>query len=152
MQSYDSQNNDDCRRTLKAFSRFDETPHEAVIELRDGQYRLVGSKSDAKQGDRLAVLREIIGSNSAGMTSEDVREAWPESGTVPKPSIRTIRGDFAKGVAAGWFKSSGTGHRNDPLRYFNNSIPASTTSIGAGIESDGELYGDSGFESGGEAA
>lgn len=149
---YDAQNNEDCRRTLKAFSRFDETPNEAVIELRDGQYRLVGSKSDARQGDRLEVLREIIGNNSAGMTAEEVHEAWPESGTVPKPGIRTIRGDFAKGVTAGWFKSSGTGKRDDPLRYFNHSIPASTTSIGAGIESDGELYGDSGFESEGEAA
>ncbi len=131
---YDTQSLEDCRRTLTAYSRFDETPREAVIELLDGQYRFVGSKCDARQGDRSAVLREILGGAATSLTAEETLAAWPESGELPKPGIRTLRGDLGNGVRSGWLASEGTGKKGDPLRYRLNSIPASYESIGAGME------------------
>lgn len=43
---------DDCRRTLVAYSRFDETPKEQIIELTDEGYVTCGTKANARRRGR----------------------------------------------------------------------------------------------------
>ena len=57
LRRFDPARPEDRRRTLTAYSRFDETPGEMVIELTDGGYRVVGSKAEALRSDRLAVIQ-----------------------------------------------------------------------------------------------
>ena len=117
------------RRTLVGLSRFDETPDELVIELTPDGYRTVGNKADAKQADRAVTLRDELPTDPPGLTAEEILCAWPEN-DVPKPGLRTTRADLKKldGVLV-----SGSGTKGNAKRY---SIPASSPSIGAGMESN----------------
>jgi hypothetical protein len=129
LRRYAPNDRQDTRRTLVGLSRFDETPDELVVELSPDGYRTVGSKAEAKRCDRVVALREILPAEPPGMTAEEVRDAWSDGG-VPKPGLRTIRGDLEQlaGVVV-----TGAGTKGDPKRY---SIPASSPSIGAGMESE----------------
>jgi hypothetical protein len=57
---------DDRRRTLTAYSRFDETPRELDLELTDAGYVAVGSKADAKREDRQSTIAEILVGHPGG--------------------------------------------------------------------------------------
>lgn len=127
---------DDRRRTLTAYSRFDETPPEVVIELGDDGYRLVGGKADAKRADRMDAIGELLPGTAPGLTAEEILNAWPDGNGVPKPGLRTARADLKHGADSGRWTVTGHGSKGDPLRYWVcDSIPASPRAIGAGMES-----------------
>jgi len=115
-------NRDDRRRTLTTLSRFDESPGEVVVELADDGYRLVGSKADAKQADRLDAIAEILPSEGPGVTADELRESWPDGGMV-RPGKRTLQLDLQAGAKAGRWVQLGTGKRNDAHRYVLGAGP-----------------------------
>ena len=112
-------NRDDRRRVITAYSRFDETPPEVVIELRDDGYRLVGTKADARQTDRLSAIAELLPADLAGVTADELLTSWPETGPA-KPGKRTMQVDLKAGAQSGRWMQLGTGTRNDPFRYRGN--------------------------------
>lgn len=116
LRRYTPDDREDRRRTLTGYSRFDETPAEIVIELGDDGYRVVGSKADARQADRLDAIGELLSSDGPGVTADELRESWPEGGTV-KPGKRTLQLDLQAGARSGRWVQFGTGKRNDPHRY-----------------------------------
>jgi hypothetical protein len=116
LRRYEPENAEDRRRTLTALSRYDETPHQLVLELTDTGYRCIGSKSDAKQSDRWAVVIEILSTEGPGQTIDEIRGAWPEV-EVAKPAARTLRADFAKWGEHGRVTSTGAGSRGNPHRF-----------------------------------
>jgi hypothetical protein len=134
------------QRELTAYSRFDETPAELVIELAgDGSgYRSLGSPADADRQSRLQTIREQLPAEPPGLTADELLARWPEH--AAKPGLRTMREDLAEGSKAGRWSVDGAGKRGDPFRFWcnGNSIPAPIGSIAAGIESngDGDGHGD----------
>ena len=136
LRRYDAKNRSDRRRTLTGYSRLDETPDEAVIELTEEGYRMVGSKADASQADRLEVIDDILPVQQPGMAAKDVHGAWPESAAVSRPGKRTIEIDLKHGAETRRWFMSGSGKKGDARRFWrSDSIRASTDSIGARIES-----------------
>lgn len=131
---FDRESHDDRRRVLRAFSRFDATPAEVVIELRDDGYALVGTKSDAGRADRMDIIADILPAEGHGLTIDEVRAAWPE-GSVVKPGKRTLASDLHDGAQAGRWIERGDGVKGSPFRY---SIPADTDSKAARNESNDE--------------
>jgi hypothetical protein len=121
MRRHNAEDSNDTRRVLKAYSRWDETPAEMVIELdkENGQYRAVGTKSDARASDRMAVYMELLPTTDLGLTPEEIREAWPTSG-IPRSSVKTIARDLDQAVTDCKVRCIGAGKRGDPKRY---SIP-----------------------------
>jgi len=114
------------RRTLTAYSRFDETPANAVIELVDDGYRLVGSKADARHDDRMDALKEILPRAEPGLTVDEVREAWPDGADVATPGRRTLARDLQIAAEGGKLAVGGTGKKGDPRRYWvSNAFLAS---------------------------
>jgi hypothetical protein len=115
-------NRDDRRRVLTAYSRFDETAPEVVIELAaDGRYRTCGSSSEAKREDRLAVILGLLTADAPGLTVGEILERWPEGDYIaPKPGTRTLETDLksAHGVVR-----SGAGTRGDPYRFALGANP-----------------------------
>ncbi|MCH7791791.1 MAG: AAA family ATPase, partial [Planctomycetes bacterium] len=111
---FDRERQEDRRRVLKSYSRFDETPAEVVIELQDGGYRLVGTKGDANREDRVEVIQESLSESLA--TVEELRERWPEGG-VAKPSKRTLQADLNAGADDGLWDRSGKGVKGSPFKY-----------------------------------
>ncbi len=116
LRRYDGKQPDDRRRTLTAYSRFDETPRESVIELTDDGYRMIGKKADAGRADRQAVVAEVLPPDGPGLTAGEIRESWPED-RIPKPGVRTLAEDLRAGADAELWTRSGNGKKGDPYRY-----------------------------------
>lgn len=132
---------EDRRRVLTSYSRFDETPTELVIELAaDGTgYATVGTKSQADYNDRLEIVHEYLPTSGPGLTAEEILAQWPVAGLV-KPGLRKLRAELEKAFKAGAIGRTGEGKKNDPYRFrrvAQNSFPAGSNSIDAGIESAG---------------
>ncbi len=133
LRRFNAAESEDRRRTLTAFSRYDETPHEAVIELTDDGYRSCGTKAEAAQNDRLAALAELLPSEPPGQTADEIRESWPEGGIrgITRPGKRTVERDLQAGATFSRWSQTGGGRKNDPFRYHApDSFRAPTNPIG----------------------
>ncbi len=132
-------NREDRRRVLTAYSRFDETTPEVVLELTDDEYRTIGTKADARQSDRLAVISNLLPATEPGFKADEILDAWPDD-SVPRPSKRLLQSDLKHGASTSLWIASGEGRKNDPFRYSRseNSIRARPLSLDARIESDAE--------------
>ena len=116
LRRYDAQQANNPRRVLRGLSRFDETPAEVVLELREDGYHQVGSKAEVKHEDRIEVVEEILGDATVPMTVEEIYGAWPENG-IMRSGIRTLRGDLNIGTKEKRWHRTGGGKKNDPFRY-----------------------------------
>jgi hypothetical protein len=121
LRRYDPENRDDTRRTLTTYSRFDESPPEQVVELREDGYHVVGTKMDASHADRVAVITGLLPSEPPGMTSEEVYAAWEEQSAISQPSKATVAADLKEGAEGGRWTRAGAGKRGDPFRHFLSS-------------------------------
>ncbi|NNF44241.1 MAG: AAA family ATPase [Phycisphaerales bacterium] len=132
LRRYDAKQHDDTRRVLTGLSRFDETPDEVVLDLREDGYHVVGSKADAMREDRVVVYDEILSGADSPMTADEVREQWPVTG-IPKPGKRTVGGDLKAGSTTGSWDRRGEGKKGDPYRY---SVSRKPPALSAGNESE----------------
>ncbi len=111
----------DTRRTLRAYSRFDETLDEVVLNWnpKDG-YTTIGTKAESKRADRLLTIIELLVLEPPGLAVDEIRDSWPEDG-IPKPSKRTIQGDLKSACESGDVERSGDGKSGSPYRYWSKS-------------------------------
>ncbi|MCO6456488.1 MAG: AAA family ATPase [Pirellulaceae bacterium] len=135
LRRFDASIADDRRRRLRGHSRFDETPSEIVLELRDDGYHVIGSTADAKRSDRWTVIADLLAGAAVGLTVEQVRDKWPEDSGIPQPGLRTLRDDLNAGHDGGWWGRSGAGRKGDPYHYQFDSGKAPP--LIAGSENDG---------------
>lgn len=133
LRRYEAEQADDRRRVLRTYSRFDETPREVVIELREDGYHSVGSKAEAKQEDRMEVIDDVLASAERALTPQEVLEGWPDGG-IPTPSKRTVQSDLAHGARTDRWRRTGAGRKGDPYRYEFDS--RTLPPLSARIESD----------------
>lgn len=127
---YDGARHEDTRRVLSALSRFDETPRELVLSFEEGMgYTTIGTRADIKIGDRLGVVREVLGC-SKSKTVEDLLKHWPK-GTVPKPGRSTLQRDLDTAFKNGTLRRIGAGTRSHPYRYTNAIRPGVSPRPGA---------------------
>jgi hypothetical protein len=108
---------DDRRRRLRAWSRYDETPRQLVIELDEAGtgYRAHGSEDQTESAEGWAALRRALEGVSGRLTRHEVRERWPAD--VPPPSAATVWRWLEQAVARGQVVRTGSGRRNNPFRY-----------------------------------
>lgn len=104
----------DARRKLTAFSRFDETPDETILELTANGYVVLGDGADVKKRDRVEAVRRLLPTDQPGLTVDEVLERWPSE---PKPGKRTLAGDLDAGVRAGHWVRRGSGTKGNAHRY-----------------------------------
>lgn len=130
-----AQESKDRRRILTAYSRFEETPSETVIELGDTGYTIVGDRGTVNQSDRLGIIFDVLPSEGPGITDVALGELWP---TKPAPGKRSLQLDLAVGAEKGRWERLGAGKKNDPFRYRRGPEcdSRSTHLIGARIESE----------------
>jgi hypothetical protein len=109
------------QRELVAYSRFDDTPPELVIELaEDGlSYEALGTSSELGRKNRARVLLGLLPKQAPGWTVEEVLSAWPDD--TPKPGERTIRQDLSNGADANKWSRTGEGKSGSPYRYWSNT-------------------------------
>lgn len=114
LRRYDAGRLEDNRRRLRGYGRFEETPHELVIELADGTYTTVGSTADARTADHRDVLLSILQDADGALTVEQVAERHPAD---VSPSRKVIRRELESGATAGLWPREGKGVKGDPHVY-----------------------------------
>jgi archaellum biogenesis ATPase FlaH len=109
----------DRRRRLEAWSRFQSTPRQLWIELaEDGLDYLVREEAEVDepvvdQQGLLVVLQDA----SYKLTRKQILTEWPPDFSPP-PSEMTLSRWLKQGVEAKQICRDGSGHRNDPFRYW----------------------------------
>lgn len=107
---------DDRRRRLTAWSRYDETPREMVIELTaNGRgYTNCPDALDEELEHGLAQCRDLLASAGKQLTRERILEIWSDR---PKPGVATLWRWLEQAAKRGLLTRHGTGRRSDPFRY-----------------------------------
>jgi hypothetical protein len=124
LRRYAAQDPGDTRRVLTAYSRFDETPAETVLDLTGEGYVVLGDRASTKEAARRAAALELLPPEGPGKTPDEIHDEWP---TGPKPGKRTVEKDLAALFAAGRCGRSGSGHKGDAFRYWKGSECVSRT-------------------------
>lgn len=109
-----------CCRVLKALSRFDETPPETVIELRDGHYVALGDKVAASRYELVTVIQEVLPNSPPGLLIDDILDKWPSNG-IPKPGKSRLRTVLNDGFTQGKWQREGKGRKGSPYRFYLGS-------------------------------
>jgi hypothetical protein len=114
---FDSSWNQDRRRVITTYSRYNSTPEELVVELsEDGlSYKLLGDRQDATKQARRATVSGLLPTEPPGITSGEILEAWTEG---LKPSPRTLQTDLKEMVEAGEVIRTGEGVKGRPFRFW----------------------------------
>jgi hypothetical protein len=87
----DGSNINDTQRILRAFSRFEETPNEVVIELVNGEYIPRGTKAEVSKEAKLKNVLTILSEAEEGLTIKEIVDSWDTSEFGSKPTKRTVR-------------------------------------------------------------
>lgn len=138
LRRHDKGNPTDRRRTLTAYSRFDETPPEVVIELGDEGYTMLGAPVESNQADRLDAIQGVLASSGERMTADEVLAKYP--GT--QPGKRCIQTDLNSGATEGRWERWGKGRKGDPFRYGLNPTFDSRTPSPSGARNESDPTGE----------
>jgi hypothetical protein len=108
----------DRRRRLEAFSRYDATPRELVIELTaDGcDYISHGDFEAAEFAASWDTLRAVLDDAPQKLTRRDILRLWPPS--RPAPAGVTLWRWLERATAHGLLRRDGLGHKKSPFRYW----------------------------------
>lgn len=108
----------DRRRRLNAFSRFQETPPQLVIELdpAGADFLVHGDFLDDEFQSNWQVLRGVLEDAPRKLTRQQITDAWPAD--FEKPARTSLYRRLDHAVAQGLLRHEGAGRRNDPIRYW----------------------------------
>jgi hypothetical protein len=114
--------NADRRRRLVAYSRYEETPANLVIELaaEGGDYAGLGDSEREDFQDNWKELRLVLEFANDKLTAKGILNEWPTDCRPPDPA--TLWRWLRRAVGDGIILQNGTGRRNDPYKYW---LPAS---------------------------
>jgi hypothetical protein len=115
MRRYRRPSQDRCRRLL-AWSPYEETPRQRIIELTDDatQYLVHDDLRQEARTAHWATLHAILAGATAPLTRADIRQCWPQH---PIPDDATVYRWLEEAIARGLVRKYGRGRRNDPFRY-----------------------------------
>lgn len=112
----------DRRRTVSAYSRFDDTPRCRVIELAASgiDYASLGDLDEPAFLGSWLRLQPILDSARQKLTRREIMQQWPAG--QARPSGKTLWRWLEQAVARGLVQRDGDGLRYAPYRYWNQSL------------------------------
>lgn len=118
MSFYDRGNTTDRRRRILAYSRYEETPRQLVLELNAAgtDYLVHGDFGEDEFTQNWERLRLVLEDAGKKRTRQELVADWPAD--FPCPSDATLARWLQRGVAAGLVCQKGTGRRSDPFRHW----------------------------------
>ncbi|MEE2640563.1 MAG: AAA family ATPase [Planctomycetota bacterium] len=114
---------EDRHRTMKGLGRFNETPHEVVIELTDDGYVAVGSRSDYSSKELDSAISEILQSESEAIDWEQVQSKLGDEKEISVNKSK-LQDALKKGFENGIWHREGKGVKGSQYRYLFNSSTA----------------------------
>ena len=108
----------DRRRKLRAWSRFDQTPRTLVLELTESgaDYRRIEQAESERLTEQWDLIESVLNESRRSMTRKEIRADWPED--HPRPDLSVLWRWLGAAVDQGRLRRRGTGHKNDPYRYW----------------------------------
>jgi hypothetical protein len=105
------------RRRLQAFSRFDESPPDLIIELTAAgdDYLSHGTFEDHVFAENWPYIESLLCDVMNKLTRNDIFNAWYR---LPRPSITSINAWLERAFDRGLLKKEGAGRRDSPYRYW----------------------------------
>jgi hypothetical protein len=119
LRRYEKARNDDSRRVLTAYSRYEETPSELVLDYREGEYVAEGTRSETRRGDRLDIVLGLLPLKVPGLTLDEISTRW-RADLGGAPAKRTLERDLAGAVAVGRAAKASLGKKGGPFRYYRS--------------------------------
>lgn len=109
---------DDRRRQLHAYSRFEQTPRDLIIELNAAgtDYLTHGTLWDVEFAASWEVIAGILGQADTKLNRLEILEGWPVD--LVKPPESTLFRWLARAVSEARVLQTGQGRRNSPYRYW----------------------------------
>jgi len=107
------------QRALAAFSRFDDTPRDLVIEL-NAQGTDYEARGEAAQDEFLeswSRLHTVLALARGKLTRREIAASWPDA-DGPAPAEASLRRWLKAALSRGLLRSEGAGTRDSPLRYW----------------------------------
>jgi hypothetical protein len=119
MDRFDPKNDEDRRRRLHAYSRFERTPIHAILELNaaGNDYLHLGDFHQAECADGWERVRRVLEHAPCKLRRDEMLEDWPTE-DLPAPAEITLRRWLDKAVADGKVAREGAGLRNHPHLYW----------------------------------
>jgi hypothetical protein len=116
--SWCSTDSNDRRRKLLAFSRYESTPGQCIIELNpEGtDYTTLGDFQENEFRQNWSTLKMVLEDAPGKRTRMELLADWPAD--FPKPSGNTLYLWLKRGVAVGLVHQEGDGRKSDPFRYW----------------------------------
>jgi hypothetical protein len=114
----------DRRRRIAAWSRFEETPRQRVIELsEDGQVYLAREESEAEDSftRHWPAVERLLAFPPRRLTRQELLVAWRAKATAPSPM--TLWRILDRAVEQNLLLCEGTGTRSEPYRYWLAELP-----------------------------
>ncbi|MBF0594599.1 MAG: bifunctional DNA primase/polymerase [Candidatus Omnitrophica bacterium] len=106
------------QRLLNGIGRYEETPSEVVIELREDGYHALGSPDQTSFEEvRVKVLAVVSDHMEAPIDSKAIEDRLPE----PKPKKTNLKDVLANLTSTGLVEQIGKGVRNSPYLYRKSS-------------------------------
>lgn len=109
---------DDRRRRLLSWSRYEQTLRQRVLELTpDGlDYVSRGDFAQQEYADSWELLQQVLWSGTQKLTRQEIYQRWPKG--ERRPSDATLGRWLQRAVAQGQVRCDGTGRRGDPFYYW----------------------------------
>jgi hypothetical protein len=135
MSWYGQPDDDDRRRWLRGYSRYEETRRHLVVEWTPAgdDYLANDAVHDQAWAENWAVLRLVLEDATARLTQREILEQWPED--FRKPDRVTISRGLRRGVDQGLIRKQGSGRKNDPFRYW---LPGKEDDFFPGMDASAE--------------
>jgi predicted ATP-dependent serine protease len=112
---------DDTRRVLHAYSRYDETPRKVVIERVDGHYRVVGTPGEVRRRTEREKVLAVLTAEPRAADAIAAAAGLSESAARTVLKLMAAEPDDLRVVSRG-----GTGKRGDPFVYSTTGNTART--------------------------
>jgi hypothetical protein len=109
---------EDRRRRLYGWSRYDATPRQLVIELSaaGSDYLCHGPAAEDEYRQGWQVVYDVLAGALTKLTLKEIRQDWPPAG--PPPSEISLYRWLERAVAQGQVCRDGTGRKSAPHRYW----------------------------------
>jgi hypothetical protein len=109
----------DRRRKLFAWSRYDQTPRERVIELSSDGTDYFESRFDSPEDrnqEYLEIVQHLLANPPRQLTRQQLLTHWPADLPTPHPTM--LWKALTRALKRGQLLQEGSGRKSDPFRYY----------------------------------
>lgn len=104
----------DTKRILTAYSRYETTTPETVIELTPTGFTVLGDRFDVQKDENDSIIEDVLKKAGKELTGQQIRDLWTQS---PRIGINRLNSALNEGARLGKWNRHGLGMKGQPFTY-----------------------------------